>query len=38
MAPSTTSVAIVCAPFDQGVANDLISAVISVRERFSYSR
>jgi hypothetical protein len=37
-APSTTSVAVVCAPFDQGVANDKISAVVSVRERFFYAR
>jgi hypothetical protein len=37
-APSTSSVAIVCAPFDQGAANDLISAAVSVRERFFYAR
>lgn len=36
MTPSTTSVAIIAAPFDQGVANDLISAKVSVRERFTY--
>jgi hypothetical protein len=36
--PSTTSVAVVCVPFDQGVANDKISAVVSVRERFFYAR
>jgi hypothetical protein len=34
--PSTTSVAVVCAPVDQGAANDLISAVVRVRERFTY--
>jgi hypothetical protein len=38
MQPSTTSLAVVCAPVDQGVANDLISAVISVKERFTYGR
>jgi hypothetical protein len=38
MVPSTTSVAVLCVPFDQGVANDLISAAVSVRERFSYGR
>jgi hypothetical protein len=37
MVPSTTSLAVVCAPVDQGVANDLISAVVSVKERFSYA-
>lgn len=37
-APSTSSIAVVCAPFDQGSANDLISAVVSVRERFFYAR
>jgi hypothetical protein len=37
-APSTSSIAVVCAPFDQGVANDLVSAVVSVRERFFYAR
>lgn len=38
MAPSTTSVAVIAAAFDQGVANDTISAVISVRERYVYGR
>lgn len=37
-APSTSSVAVVCMPFDQGPANDKISAVVSVRERFFYAR
>lgn len=37
-APSTSSVAVVCAPFDQGTANDLISAAVSVKERFFYAR
>jgi hypothetical protein len=36
MAPSTTSLAVVCAPFDQGAANDLISARVSIKERFTY--
>lgn len=34
MQPSTTSVAVVAAAYDQGPANDIISAAISVRERF----
>jgi hypothetical protein len=34
-APSTSSVAVVMAPFDQGCASDLISAVVRVRERFT---
>jgi hypothetical protein len=38
MQPSTTSRAVVVAPFDQGVANDNISAVVKIRERFTYSR
>lgn len=37
-APSTSSIAVICMPFDQGVANDLVSAVVSVRERFFYAR
>lgn len=37
-APSTSSVAIVCVPFDQGAANDLLSAAVSVRERYFYAR
>jgi hypothetical protein len=37
-APSTSSVAIVCAPFDQGAANDVVSATISLKERFFYAR
>jgi hypothetical protein len=35
MAPSTTSVAVVCAPVDSGPANDILSAVIRVRERYT---
>jgi hypothetical protein len=38
MVPSTTSLAVICAPVDQGAANDLISAVVSVRERFTYGQ
>lgn len=38
MVPSTTSLAVICAPVDQGPANDLISAAVSVRERFTYGR
>lgn len=38
MVPSTSSLAVVCAPVDQGVANDIISAAVSVRERFTYGR
>ena len=38
LSPSTTSIAVIAAPFDQGVANDLISAVVSVKERFTYAR
>jgi hypothetical protein len=38
MVPSTVSLAVVCAPVDQGVANDLISAVVAVRERYTYAR
>lgn len=38
MVPSTVSLAVVCAPVDQGVANDIISAAVSVKERFSYGR
>lgn len=37
-APSTSSIAIICAPFDQGAANDQVSAVVSARERFFYAR
>jgi hypothetical protein len=36
MVPSTVSLAVIVAPFDQGPANDLISAKVSIRERFSY--
>jgi hypothetical protein len=36
--PSTTSVAVIAAAFDQGVANDLISAVVSIRERYIYGK
>lgn len=38
MAPSTTSVAVIAAAVDQGPGNDLISAVVSVKERFTYAR
>jgi hypothetical protein len=38
MVPSTTSVAVIAAAFDQGPANDLISAVVSVKERYTYGR
>lgn len=38
MQPSTVSLAVVCAPVDQGAANDIISAVVAVRERFTYGR
>jgi hypothetical protein len=38
MQPSTTSVAVIAAAFDQGPANDIISAAVSVRERYTYSR
>lgn len=38
MSPSTTSVAVIAAAFDQGTANDFISAVISVRERYTYGQ
>jgi hypothetical protein len=38
MVPSTTSVAVIAAAVDQGVANDVISAVISINERFTYAQ
>jgi hypothetical protein len=38
MVPSTTSLAVVCAPMDQGAANDVISAAVSIRERFTYGK
>jgi hypothetical protein len=38
MQPSTVALAVVCAPVDQGAANDIISAVVAVRERFNYGR
>jgi hypothetical protein len=38
ISPSAVSLAVVCAPVDQGPGNDLISAVVKVRERFSYGQ
>lgn len=38
MVPSTVSLACILAPVDKGVANDLISAVVSTKERFQYGQ